>query len=78
MTRKEGFNLQHVQKTKLQHSKTQSSDEAHFHLDETVNKQNACFRAREHPHNFCDRRRHGRTVTIRVVIFSHQFSSVKL
>jgi hypothetical protein len=29
--------MQHVQKTKLQHSKTQSSDEAHFHMDETVN-----------------------------------------
>jgi hypothetical protein len=47
------------------------SDEVCFHLDGNVNKQNVCFWAREHPHNFRERCSHRRKVTVWVAISSH-------
>jgi hypothetical protein len=47
------------------------SNEAYFHLDGAVNKQNVRFWATEHPHQFRERDNYGNKITVWVAISSH-------
>jgi hypothetical protein len=47
------------------------SEEAHFHIDGVVNKQNVRFWATEHPHQFHERDSYGNKITVWAGISSH-------
>jgi hypothetical protein len=49
------------------------SDEAYFHFEGAVTKKIVRFWAREHPHNYRGKSSHGRKVTVRLAISSHEF-----